>query len=90
MPFILKAALELTRSQMLERFLKTKARSSQMGSADPLASGEEESKPSSRIAKYDMRRDATDSDTTSRPRSVYSLHYTCALMCVEVLIYRQE
>ncbi|KAK0242569.1 DNA photolyase, FAD-binding/Cryptochrome [Armillaria nabsnona] len=67
---------------MLERFLKTKARSSQMGSADPLASGEEESKPFGRIAKYDTRRDAADSDTTSRLSPYLSAGVISARTCV--------
>lgn len=54
--------------QMLHRFLSTKARHSQLGAADPLAQGEEESQTHSRIMKYAEDRDRVDSDTTSRLR----------------------
>ncbi|KAK0490822.1 DNA photolyase, FAD-binding/Cryptochrome [Armillaria novae-zelandiae] len=67
---------------MLDRFLKTKARSSHMGVADPLASGEEESKSSSRIVKYDTHRDAADSDTTSRLSPYLSAGVISARTCV--------
>ncbi|KAK0498590.1 DNA photolyase, FAD-binding/Cryptochrome [Armillaria luteobubalina] len=67
---------------MLDRFLKTKARSSQRGSADPLASGEKESKSSSRIVKYDTSRDAADSDTTSRLSPYLSAGVISARTCV--------
>ncbi|KAK0468156.1 DNA photolyase, FAD-binding/Cryptochrome [Desarmillaria tabescens] len=67
---------------MLERFLHTKARTSQMGFVDPLASGAEESKPSSRIVKYDTRRDVVDSDTTSRLSPYLSAGVISARTCV--------
>ncbi|KAK0206352.1 DNA photolyase, FAD-binding/Cryptochrome [Desarmillaria ectypa] len=67
---------------ILDRFLHTKARSSQMGSADPLASGAEESKISSRIVKYDTRRDEADSDATSRISPYLSAGVISARTCV--------
>ncbi|KIK68010.1 hypothetical protein GYMLUDRAFT_155610 [Collybiopsis luxurians FD-317 M1] len=52
--------------KVLDRFLHTKSRSSQMGAVDPLASGAEESEKASRIKKYGQDRDSADRDTTSR------------------------
>ena len=57
--------------EMLSRFLRTKARASQMGAVDPLAVGAiEPKKPTadSRVGKYKDARDRVDSDTTSRLR----------------------
>jgi hypothetical protein len=51
---------------MLSRFLNTKARSSQLGIADPLADGAEISDKRSRILMYAGNRDKGDQDTTSR------------------------
>ncbi|KAG6911209.1 hypothetical protein DXG01_003076 [Tephrocybe rancida] len=59
-------------SQVLQRFLTTKARTAQFGAVNPLAPGAEESTKGSRIMKYDQDRDRADKDTTSRLRhSVY-------------------
>ncbi|EJD01230.1 uncharacterized protein FOMMEDRAFT_169392 [Fomitiporia mediterranea MF3/22] len=52
--------------QMLDRFLHTKARSSQIGETSPLSDGAEESNKSSRIQEYSTGRNLTDMDTTSR------------------------
>lgn len=61
---------------MLQRFLRTKARSSQLGAADPLAKGAAEPQKNpikdSRIGKYKDARDRVDADTTSRLRFVVS------------------
>lgn len=51
---------------MLSRFLNTKARSSQLGTADPLADSAEPSDERSRILMYAENRDKGDQDTTSR------------------------
>lgn len=63
------AALEI-----LNRFLHTKSRSSQLGAVDPLADGaklvDKNPEKDSRIGKYKDARDRVDSDTTSRMRSV--------------------
>ncbi|KAK0191151.1 DNA photolyase, FAD-binding/Cryptochrome [Armillaria mellea] len=58
---------------MLDRFLKTKARSSQMGSnlKHPVA-----------LSKYDTRRDAADGDTTSRLSPYLSAGVISARICV--------
>lgn len=62
--------------QMLQRFLRTKARSSQFGAVDPLAKGATEPvknpNKDSRIGKYKDARDRVDADTTSRLRFVGS------------------
>ena len=62
--------------QMLHRFLRTKARSSQLGAVDPLAKGATEptknSNKDSRIGRYKDARDRVDADTTSRLRFVRS------------------
>ncbi|KAF8138439.1 DNA photolyase, FAD-binding/Cryptochrome [Boletus edulis] len=52
--------------EILSRFLKTKARTSQLGTADPLADGAEISNKKSRILMYAEKRDSGDQDTTSR------------------------
>ncbi|KAG2367271.1 DNA photolyase, FAD-binding/Cryptochrome [Suillus spraguei] len=52
--------------EMLSRFLYTKARATQLGVADPLADGAENSDKRSRILLYDEARDRGDKDTTSR------------------------
>ncbi|KAJ3802012.1 DNA photolyase, FAD-binding/Cryptochrome [Lentinula aff. detonsa] len=53
-------------SQILERFLRTKSRVSQMGAVNPLVEGAETSDKSSRIMKYGQDRDSANRDTTSR------------------------
>lgn len=55
---------------MLEAFLNTKARSSQLGAVNPLSEGAEKSDVHSRILNYDKDRDKLDRDTTSRLRRV--------------------
>ncbi|KAF8914013.1 FAD binding domain of DNA photolyase-domain-containing protein [Gymnopilus junonius] len=57
---------EVTATQILERFLTTKKRSSQLGAVDPLSHGSENCPKFSRIAKYASDRDQIGSDTTSR------------------------
>ena len=52
--------------QILSRFLNTKARTSQLGIANPLAGGAEISGKRSRIFMYAEKRDRGDQDTTSR------------------------
>ncbi|KAF9464436.1 FAD binding domain of DNA photolyase-domain-containing protein [Collybia nuda] len=53
-------------TKILEQFLFTRSRSSQIGAVDPLAPGAVESSKSSRIFNYDKQRDRADRDTTSR------------------------
>ena len=58
-------------NEMLRRFLYSKARSSQLGAADPLSDGATEPKnqlKDSRVGKYKDARDRVDADTTSRLR----------------------
>ncbi|KAF8556978.1 hypothetical protein OG21DRAFT_1435920 [Imleria badia] len=52
--------------EILSRFLNTKARSSQLGTADPLADGAKISDKRTRILMYAEKRDSGDEDTTSR------------------------
>ncbi|PCH41117.1 hypothetical protein WOLCODRAFT_99878 [Wolfiporia cocos MD-104 SS10] len=53
--------------QMLDRFLHTMARSSQMGAVDPLAEDPtRNSTKDTRVGKYKDARDRVDADTTSR------------------------
>lgn len=54
--------------QILDRFLHTKSRTSQMGAAEPLSDGAENTDKASRIMKYGQDRDNADRDTTSRLR----------------------
>ncbi|CAA7259870.1 unnamed protein product [Cyclocybe aegerita] len=53
-------------AKMLDAFLATKARTSQLGAVDPVASGTEASDTASRVLKYGSERDRADRDTTSR------------------------
>lgn len=64
------AGLYLTYSpcKILQQFLHTKARNSQLGAVNPLAPGAEESAEDNRISNYDKFRDRADQDTTSRLR----------------------
>ncbi|KAL0949422.1 hypothetical protein HGRIS_009483 [Hohenbuehelia grisea] len=52
--------------EMLQRFLRTKARPSQLGPVDPLAPGAEESDKKSRVAVYQDGRNRADIDSSSR------------------------
>ena len=58
----------LKHTKMLERFLQTKSRSSQLGPADPLEQGAESSANASRALTYKEKRDQADRDSTSRLR----------------------
>ena len=59
-------------TEMLNRFLYTKSRPSQLGEVDPLAGGAEQAGKNptkeSRIGKYKDSRDKVSADTTSRLR----------------------
>lgn len=54
--------------QVLSRFLRTKARKTQIGDSSPLADGAEDSGKESRIMKYASDRDRVDFDSSSRIR----------------------
>lgn len=64
----LKRTTPLTHFQILQRFLNSKARTSQMGGVDPLSHGHEDAVKHNRVIKYDADRDRADKDTTSRLR----------------------
>ncbi|KLO14947.1 hypothetical protein SCHPADRAFT_825455 [Schizopora paradoxa] len=53
-------------SQMLDRFLNTKARKSQIGEVSPLTEGAESSAKQNRISEYAEGRNRVDLDTSSR------------------------
>lgn len=55
-------------SQILNRFLTTKARTSQLGAVSPLSEGSEVCPKNNRVNKYEKQRDLVGSDTTSRLR----------------------
>ena len=53
---------------MLDRFLHTKSRVSQLGPVNPLEEGAVSSEKASRALTYKDKRDQADRDTTSRLR----------------------
>lgn len=57
-----------TLSQILQQFLHTKSRSSQLGAVDPLVHGAQESAKGNRVLNYQKDRDRADRDSTSRLR----------------------
>ncbi|GLB33926.1 putative DNA photolyase [Lyophyllum shimeji] len=69
-------------SEILQRFLTTKVRSSQLGAVNPLAPGAEESTKSSRILTYDKGRDRVDRDSTSRLSPYLSAGVISVRACV--------
>ncbi|KIL00609.1 hypothetical protein PAXRUDRAFT_712848 [Paxillus rubicundulus Ve08.2h10] len=68
--------------EILSRFLNTKSRPSQLGAADPLADGAEQSDKCSRILVYGEQRDRGDRDTTSRLSPYLSAGVISARQCV--------
>lgn len=69
-------------ADILQRFLTSKARSSQIGAADPLSFGPEKSDKASRVTQYDKARDRMDTDTTSRLSAYLSSGVISARECV--------
>lgn len=65
---ISELSLSFLLHQVLDRFLKTKSRSSQLGAVDPLSPGAQDGANHNRIHKYHQSRDQMDRDTTSRLR----------------------
>ncbi|KAG9086554.1 hypothetical protein FRC06_003028 [Ceratobasidium sp. 370] len=68
--------------QMLDCFLHTKARRSQLADASPLPSGEEDDDKHSRIKEYMTARDHADADTTSRISPYLASGVISARACV--------
>ncbi|KZT12525.1 DNA photolyase [Laetiporus sulphureus 93-53] len=72
--------------QILDRFLHTKSRQSQLGAVDPLSDGAEVSAKSptknSRIGQYKGARDKVDADTTSRLSPYLAAGVISARECV--------
>ncbi|KAF5390716.1 hypothetical protein D9757_002682 [Collybiopsis confluens] len=77
-------------SQILDRFLRKKSQSSQMGAVDPLASKGEDSNKGSRIMKYGQDRDNADRDTTSRLSPYLSAGIISARECVRATLTIQK
>ncbi|KAF8165237.1 FAD binding domain of DNA photolyase-domain-containing protein [Crassisporium funariophilum] len=69
-------------AQVLQRFLKTKARPSQLAAVNPLSPGSANCDKYNRIAKYAQDRDRVDRDTTSRLSVYLSSGVISARACV--------
>jgi deoxyribodipyrimidine photo-lyase len=68
--------------QMLDRFLRSKARTSQLGEVNPLEPGEERNEKKSRAMTYDSGRDKVDSDSTSRLSPYLAAGVISARTCI--------
>ncbi|KAH9482561.1 Deoxyribodipyrimidine photo-lyase [Psilocybe cubensis] len=77
---------EISAANVLERFLTTKKRSSQLGGVDPLASGPVACPKHNRIAKYGNERDRIDSDTTSRLSAYLTSGIISARQCARAIM----
>lgn len=80
---------EAAAREVLHRFLHTKARSSQFGAVDPLASGASEPKAGqkdTRLGKYKDARDRVDGDTTSRLSPYLAAGIISARECVRATL----
>ncbi|TFK43424.1 DNA photolyase, FAD-binding/Cryptochrome [Crucibulum laeve] len=73
---------EIVANEILVRFLRTKARPSQLGIADPLAPGAVDSRTESRISCYHKARDRVDLDSTSRMSAYLAAGVLSARQCV--------
>ena len=67
---------------VLQRFLQTKARQSQLADASPLSEGAENSSTKSRIKEYMSDRNEADKDSTSRMSPYLSSGVMSARACV--------
>lgn len=74
-PFSWAILIGWSGNKILDRFLRTKARGSQLGSVNPLIGGAEESPKRSRLINYSEGRNRADRDTSSRIRYVICLVY---------------
>ncbi|KAL5530213.1 PHR1_2 [Sanghuangporus sanghuang] len=72
--------------QMLDRFLHTKARSSQIGEVSPLSDGAEASDKNSRIKEYSSARNLADMDTTSRLSPYLASGVISARACIRATL----
>ncbi|KAJ7764998.1 FAD binding domain of DNA photolyase-domain-containing protein [Mycena maculata] len=77
---------ETVAHDILQRFLRTKSRSSQLGAVDPLAEGAENSEKRSRISVYDAERDRADRDTTSRISPYLAAGVLSARACLRATV----
>ncbi|KAJ3869453.1 DNA photolyase, FAD-binding/Cryptochrome [Lentinula novae-zelandiae] len=76
--------------QILNYFLHTKSRTSQMGAANPVAEGAESLDKASRIMKYGQDRDNADRDTTSRLSPYLSAGIISVRECVRATLKLQK
>ncbi|KAL0573011.1 DNA photolyase phr1 [Marasmius crinis-equi] len=77
-------------SQMLDRFLHTKSRSSQMGAVSPLADGAASSDKATRLLKYGEERDIATKDTTSRLSPYLACGAISARECIRATLTMQK
>ncbi|KAJ7276521.1 DNA photolyase, FAD-binding/Cryptochrome [Mycena haematopus] len=73
---------ETKANEILQRFLRTKARSSQLAAVNPLAEGAVDSAKHSRMAVYDAERDRADKDNTSRLSPYLAAGVISARSCI--------
>ncbi|KAF8812552.1 hypothetical protein BYT27DRAFT_7087205 [Phlegmacium glaucopus] len=76
-------------AEILQRFLTTKVRSSQLGAVNPLSSGSEDGKDS-RIARYAQDRDYIDRDTTSRLSAYLSSGVISVRACLRAAMLKSN
>ncbi|KAF9076794.1 DNA photolyase, FAD-binding/Cryptochrome [Rhodocollybia butyracea] len=76
--------------KIIDRFLHSKSRTSQMGAVDPLTDGAENSDKASRINKYGQDRDNADRDTTSRLSPYLSAGVISVRECVRATLKIQK
>ncbi|KAF5344091.1 hypothetical protein D9758_008838 [Tetrapyrgos nigripes] len=76
--------------EILDQFLQTKARTSQMGAVDPLANGAQNSDKASRITKYKVDRDDASRNTTSRLSPYLAAGVISSRACVRATMKLQN
>ncbi|KAF8238795.1 hypothetical protein L208DRAFT_1240741 [Tricholoma matsutake] len=81
---------EKVAEKILQQFLHTKARHSQLGAVNPLAPGAEESAEDNRISNYDKFRDRADQDTTSRLSVYLSAGVISARHCIRATMINKS
>ncbi|KAF7332011.1 Deoxyribodipyrimidine photo-lyase [Mycena kentingensis (nom. inval.)] len=77
---------ETAAREILQRFMQSKARTSQLSAVDPLADGAEASEKQNRLAKYDKERDRADLDTTSRISPYLAAGVISARACIRATL----
>ncbi|EIW82091.1 hypothetical protein CONPUDRAFT_53990 [Coniophora puteana RWD-64-598 SS2] len=84
------AGHDAAKEVVLSRFLRTKARASQLGEVDPLLEGAEESDRKSRLKEYGNARDRVDKDTTSRLSAYLAAGVISPRECVRATMELQK